>query len=109
MQPHDTTKRAAIYVRSATTAQAGPSQLAVQMRACEAYCAERGYAVVARYEDEGASGGTPYRDGYTRLLRDVATGAVVVVVCTDATRLGRTGATLQRAITMAQNSGVTIE
>src|SRR5262245_6303185 len=106
---HQNGQRAAIYARVATTAQAGPSPLAAQVQACQAYCAERGYQIIGRYEDAGASGATPYREGYARLLRDVATGAIDVVVCTDASRLGRTGSTLQRAVTMAEGASVPIE
>ena len=65
--------------------------------------------IVGRYQDAGASGATPYRDGFARLLRDVARGLVNVVVCTDAARLGRDRATLQRALTMAETAGVPIE
>jgi DNA invertase Pin-like site-specific DNA recombinase len=104
-----TPKRDAIYARSATIPQADPSPLVAQIRACEANCAEHGYAVERLYEDAGASGATPYRDGFTRLLRDVARGLVDVVMCADAARLGRERATLQRALTMASQAGARIE
>jgi DNA invertase Pin-like site-specific DNA recombinase len=90
-------KRAALYARVATTSQDGGAgrRLADQLRAGEAYCAGRGYRVVARYEDVGSGlVGPEARTGLRALLADVLAGRIDAVVVTDYARLSRSAGVL---------------
>src|SRR5687767_10695876 len=83
-------KRAAIYCRVSSQGQAEDDKVSLseQLAACEAYCAERGYAVAARYQDV-KSGTTSKRPDFLRLLQDVGQRRIDVVVCWKVDRLGR--------------------
>lgn len=83
--------KAAIYARFSTELQRKDS-IDDQFRACERVAAREGLAVVARYSDEGISGGTTQRPGYQQLLAGARSGAFEVVVAEDLSRLWRSRA-----------------
>lgn len=71
-------QRAIVYARVSTTRQADndlsiPDQLAHAAR----YCAERGYDIVARYIDPGASARDDNRPEFQRMVSEIKAGIVV--------------------------------
>jgi DNA invertase Pin-like site-specific DNA recombinase len=85
--------------------------LSEQVAACEAYCAycaERGYAVAARYQDV-RSGTTSKRPDFLRLLQDVGQRRFDVVVCWKVDRLGRGLFPMARLLEAVEPAGATIE
>jgi len=78
--------RAALYARYSTDKQ---SSTADQLRVCERLAESHGFTVVARFTDEGLSGGTANRPGYQAMLAAVRAGQVDVIVAEDASRLWR--------------------
>ncbi len=88
-------QRCAIYTRKST--EAGLEQdfnsLDAQREACEAYIksqAHEGWKLLPRcYDDGGLSGGTLDRPALQRLLTDIETGLVDVIVVYKVDRLTR--------------------
>src|SRR5215211_1725552 len=82
------TTRAIIYTRVSTVEQSHGYSLQTQAESCRRYCAERGYVVLAKYED--AHSGTELdRPGLNAALDAVKTLRPDVVVLHDVDRLGR--------------------
>ena len=77
--------KAALYERVSTDEQAkfGYS-IKTQIDALEEYCTKNGHKIVDHYTDDGVSGGKPAfkRPAMSRLLEDVKTGAVNLVLFT---------------------------
>ena len=86
------TKRAALYLRVSTDGQTTDNQ----RLALEAVAAQRGWSVVATYEDAGISGakGRDKRPGLDKLLRDATRARFDVVMAWALDRLGRSLADL---------------
>lgn len=82
--------RAALYSRVSSKAQARDDKVSLgeQFAEMRAYCARKGYEVVARYQDVG-SGSTKNRRDFQRLLADACEGTFDVVVCWKSDRLSR--------------------
>lgn len=60
--------RAAIYLRFSSDMQRDGWTIDSQRRACQAFCAARGYTVSAEYVDEAQSGASTDRPGFAALL-----------------------------------------
>ena len=60
---------AVIYIRVSTKEQTDNLSLPTQLRACEAYCRQHGYEVLARFTEEGESAKTADRTELQRLLK----------------------------------------
>jgi DNA invertase Pin-like site-specific DNA recombinase len=86
------TKRAALYLRVSTDGQTTENQ----RLALEAVAAQRGWSVVATYDDNGISGakGRNQRPGLDMLLKDATRGRFNVVMVWAMDRLGRSLADL---------------
>jgi DNA invertase Pin-like site-specific DNA recombinase len=86
------TKRAALYLRVSTDGQTTENQ----RLALEAVAAQRGWVVVATYDDAGISGakGRDKRPGLDKLLTDAARARFDVVMAWAMDRLGRSLADL---------------
>jgi DNA invertase Pin-like site-specific DNA recombinase len=86
------TKRAALYLRVSTDGQTTENQ----RLALEAVAAQRGWTVVATYDDNGISGakGRSQRPGLDTLLKDATRGRFNVVMVWAMDRLGRSLADL---------------
>jgi DNA invertase Pin-like site-specific DNA recombinase len=85
-------KRAALYLRVSTDGQTTDNQ----RLALEAVAAQRGWSIVATYEDAGISGakGRDKRPGLDRLLKDATRARFDVVMAWALDRLGRSLADL---------------
>lgn len=83
--------RAALYLRlSRDDAGAGESvSIGGQRAMLRAFAADHGWTVVGEYVDDGYSGTSFRRPGLQRLLEDVETGQVDLVLTKDLSRLGR--------------------
>src|SRR6266566_2176640 len=81
------TKRAALYLRVSTDGQTTDNQ----RLALEQICAQRGWNVVAIFEDNGISGakGRDKRPGLDKLLKDATRGRFDVAMAWALDRLGR--------------------
>jgi site-specific DNA recombinase len=96
--------RAAIYARYSTELQT-ESSIQDQNRVCERWCASNDATVVARFEDQGISGGAiGNRPGLTTMLA----APVDVVVVMDLSRLSRSQADLPKMIDRLVHRGVRI-
>jgi DNA invertase Pin-like site-specific DNA recombinase len=86
------TQRAALYLRVSTDGQTTENQ----HLALEAVAAQRGWTVIATYDDNGISGakGRNKRPGLDRLLKDATRGRFSVVMVWAMDRLGRSLADL---------------
>jgi DNA invertase Pin-like site-specific DNA recombinase len=86
------TKRAALYIRVSTDGQTTENQ----RLALEAVAAQRGWVIVATYDDAGISGakGRDKRPGLDKLLTDAARARFDVVMAWAMDRLGRSLADL---------------
>ena len=84
------TRRAAIYARVSDKSQAedDKTSIAEQLSDMEAYCAERGYAIAARYQEVGR-GWSKSRPEFQRMLADAAAGRFDTIVCWKSDRLSR--------------------
>jgi DNA invertase Pin-like site-specific DNA recombinase len=80
-------RRAAIYLRVSTGGQTTENQ----QRDLEAVAEQRGWSVVATYEDAGISGaeGRAKRPGFNRMLKDATAGKFDIVAAWSVDRLGR--------------------
>jgi DNA invertase Pin-like site-specific DNA recombinase len=103
-------RRAAIYCRVSTAAQAEEDRvsLAEQLTACEHYCRDHGYEIVARFRDV-KSGATSRRPDFQRLIQGAAAGEFDVVVCWKVDRLGRGLFPMARLLEACEPGGVQIE
>ena len=83
-------RRAAIYARVSDKSQAedDKTSLAEQTADMEAYCAERGYTVAARYQEVGR-GWSKQRPEFQRMLADARAGRFDTIVCWKSDRLSR--------------------
>ena len=83
-------RRAAIYARVSDKSQAedDKTSLAEQTGDMEAYCAERGYTITARYQEVGR-GWSKQRPEFQRMLADARDGRFDTVVCWKSDRLSR--------------------
>lgn len=81
---------AAIYTRVSTAQQASPGHVSLELQRdrCQAYCAERGWTVVA-LETDTESGLRTTRQGYQRILELARSNAIQHVVVLAASRFGR--------------------
>jgi site-specific DNA recombinase len=96
--------RAAIYARYSTELQT-ESSIMDQNRVCERWCESNDATVVARFEDQGISGGAiGNRPGLAMLLA----APVEVVVVMDLSRLSRSQADLPKMIDRLVHRGVRI-
>src|SRR5436190_18451226 len=83
---------AATYVRVSSKEQVEGYSLDAQRRACQDFCASRGYTVVASYADEGVSAHTDNlakRPDFARLLADAESGRFNVIVVHKMDRFAR--------------------
>ena len=105
-------KRCAIYTRKSS--EEGLEQefnsLAAQREACEAYiCSQRheGWVVArAHYDDGGFSGGNTERPALQRLLADIRSSRIDVVVVYKVDRLTRSLADFARLVEIFDTQGV---
>src|SRR5688572_20652870 len=82
--------RAVVYTRVSTSSQeADGTSLGTQEAACRAYCAERGYEVVAAYADTFTGAEYRQRPGLSVVREGVRAGAVDRVVSFAIDRLSR--------------------
>ena len=83
-------RHAAIYARVSDKSQAedDKTSIAEQTADMEAYCAERGYEVTARYQEVGR-GWSKQRPEFQRMLADARAGRFDVIVCWKSDRLSR--------------------
>ena len=83
-------RRAAVYARVSDKSQAedDKTSLGEQLGDMEAYCAERGYEISARYQEVGR-GWSKNRPEFQRMLADAASGRFDVIVCWKSDRLSR--------------------
>lgn len=103
--------RAAIYARVSSAAQRDAHTIESQLRVLRAFVAQRGWQVAGEYIDDGRSAKTgklERREGFARLLGDVAGFDVLVVV--DVDRLTRTSDAIERAAILGpfQRAGIRI-
>ena len=76
--------RAAIYARVSTDDQAKEGfSIAAQLKRLNAYCKARGWALVNEYVDEGFSGRRIERPAYQRMMSEIETWDVLVVLKMD--------------------------
>src|SRR5262245_46228043 len=80
--------RAALYARYSTTLQKEAS-IEDQFRNCERYAADRGWRIVARYQDKAISGTSANRPQYRKMLDDAAAEQFDVLLVDDLSRLSR--------------------
>lgn len=82
--------RAALYARVSSTQQAAEDKVSLteQFRDLEDYCRQRGYRVVARYQDVG-SGSSKRRPEFQKMLKDAQSGQFDVIVAWKSDRLSR--------------------
>lgn len=82
---------AGLYCRlSRDDAQLGESSsISTQKAILTSYCVEQGYPIHDFYIDDGVSGLTFDRPGFKRLLTDIESGLVDLVITKDLSRLGR--------------------
>ena len=83
-------RRAAIYARVSDKSQAedDKTSIAEQLGDMEAYCAERGYTVAARYQEVGR-GWSKQRPEFQHMLADARAGRFDTIVCWKSDRLSR--------------------
>ena len=83
-------RHAAIYARVSDKSQAedDKTSIAEQTADMEAYCAERGYEVTARYQEVGR-GWSKQRPEFQRMLADARAGRFDTIVCWKSDRLSR--------------------
>jgi DNA invertase Pin-like site-specific DNA recombinase len=76
--------RAAIYARVSTDDQAKDGfSIAAQLKRLNAYCKARGWALANEYVDEGFSGRGIERPAYQRMMSEIGTWDVLVVLKMD--------------------------
>ncbi len=83
--------QAAVYVRVSTEEQASPGHYSIpeQLSACEGYCQSKGYTIVERFVDPGASGTRSHRPELDRMLKAAREKRFQVIVAYNVDRLAR--------------------
>lgn len=99
--------RAAIYARFSTELQRRES-IDDQFRQCERLASTAGFEVVARFSDEGVSGGTSARPGYQQLLASARRREYDVIVVEDLSRLWRARAEFGQRSAELEDLGVNL-
>ena len=101
------THRAVIYTRQSKDAEGNGQAIARQLEACERLASQRGWTVVACFEDNdtSASNGKP-RPGFQRVMDMIGGGAVDVVIVWAVDRLVRKLADLEHVIDACEVAGV---
>lgn len=99
--------RAALYGRMSTDMQNAHSA-EDQWREAEAFAAREGFAVVARYKDEGISGATSARPGYQAMLAGAKAREFDVLVLEDLSRLARDLEESERALKILEHHDVRV-
>ena len=81
---------AAIYARVSgiSQAQEDKTSIAEQIAEMEAYCEQKGLAIVTRYQEVG-KGWSKKRPEFQRMLADAKTGRFDTIVCWKSDRLSR--------------------
>ena len=82
----------AIYLRLSRDDQNGNTEsmsISNQREMLMEYCEERGWKVYDIYIDDGFSGTTFERPGFQRMIKDIESGKINVVLTKDLSRLGR--------------------
>lgn len=83
-------KRAALYMRVSTEKQVKEGDsIAAQQSALERYAKDKGYAIYDEYIDDGISGTKADRDEYQRMLSDIRSGGIDLVLVTKLDRIHR--------------------
>lgn len=86
------------------------NSLHAQREACEAYIASQRHegwkGIITRYDDGGYSGGSMERPGLTRLLADIASGLIDIVVVYKVDRLTRALSDFARIVEIFDARGV---
>jgi len=100
-----TTKRCAIYMRTATKNASGAS-VDDQRESCAAHAKGQGWNVVGTYDDGGFSGANINRPGLRRLHVEVDAGRVDVVVVHTVDRLSRSLVHLAWVVKRLTRAGV---
>ncbi len=101
--------RAAIYARISQTDIKTP-KVEDQTANLETFAGSQGYAVVARYADDGISASTgELRPDWERLLADMAAGAFDVILATEQERLVRNNLETQYLILACVQAGTSWE
>ncbi len=100
-------QRAVIYTRQSKDAEGNGQAVARQLAECERLAAARGWAIVARFEDNdtSASNGKP-RPGFQRVMGMVDSRSVDVVLVWAVDRLVRKLADLEHVIDACEAAGV---
>lgn len=83
--------RAALYMRLSKDDDgiAESASIAAQRKMLRAYATENGYQITGEYADDGYSGTSFDRPDFKRMLGDIETGKVNMVITKDFSRLGR--------------------
>ncbi|NLL95296.1 MAG: recombinase family protein [Thermoplasmatales archaeon] len=96
--------RAALYVRVSTEEQANEGfSLDAQMKRLEAYCRYEGWRIAGRYVEEGQSGRTVDRPEYRRMMSEMDSWDVVVVLKMD--RIHRNSVNFAKMMDDLEGSG----
>jgi len=77
-----------------------------QLECLEKYCADKSYDIVDKYVDAGFSGTTLKRPAFTRLMEDVETGDIDIVLVYKLDRLFRSSRHLYNVLHKWEKSGV---
>jgi site-specific DNA recombinase len=102
--------RAAIYARISRDADGDGLGVARQVDDCRAHCALRGWQVVAEYVDNDVSAYSGrVRPSYQRLLADLTSGRVDLVVAWAPERLHRSPRELEDFLELIERQGVGVE
>ncbi len=98
-------KCAVIYARSSTK-EAKTASIANQTKRCQAWAKRSGYAVVGQYREttQGNSSSLPVLDQATQSARTQQ----AIVICVNASRLGRQSNVVANRIVAMQQVGVTV-
>src|SRR6185312_1628041 len=99
--------KACLYARFSTDNQS-PLSIDDQFRVDERIASREGFTVVARFKDEGITGGTDRRPGYQTMLAGARRHEFGVIVAEDLKRLWREQAEQWRAIKELQDLGIAI-
>lgn len=104
MAKHKTTKRVALYLRVSTGEQTTENQ----RRELEAVAKQRGWQIVAVYEDKGISGakGRDRRPQFDAMLKDAVRGQFDVLAAWAVDRLGRSLQDLVATLSDLHGAGV---
>jgi len=109
-RPESGAKRAAIYCRVSSAIQAEDDKISLseQLGDCERYAAERGYEVVARFQDV-KSGATSKRPDFQKMLDAAGQGAFEVIVTWKVDRISRELFAMARLLEVIEPAGIGLE